>query len=309
MFFCDKIIIINKKGKIIHMHTEKSKEYFITRYSLIPDTQIDFDTFNGVTKEEKFVNWLVTFSQEKNKETDYRGSNYILYCKKISNISFFISFAKEFHDVIGQKTDSGIIDTPIENYKKCNIIINTKHQWMIIEKSTSISSPIENQKNIIANVISKFLKPKDLYFEIGIMAEKNYFWEYVSANKDSITDIEITLSSPNFLEGIKTVDSFLHRTNEAYNNTSIGIHLKNEEGHLNIDTNNEFLQDAIRYSSSGGGKWKVKSSTDKTGCSNVDNPFIIRLPEEISQLKDSDLKSINNAFEHIKRIDPEHRRE
>lgn len=47
------------------MHTEKSKEYFITRYSLIPDTQIDFDTFNGVTKEEKFVNWLVTFSQEK----------------------------------------------------------------------------------------------------------------------------------------------------------------------------------------------------------------------------------------------------
>lgn len=291
------------------MNTEKSKEYFITRYSLIPDKQIDFDTLNGITKEEKFMNWLLTFLQEKSKETYYRGSNYILYCKKISDNSFFMSFAKELHDIIGQKTDIGIIDTPIDNYKKCNILINTKNQWMIIEKNTDISSKIETQKNIIANVISTFLKLKDLYFEIGIMAEKNYFWEYVSANKDSITDIEITLSSPNFLEGIKTVDSFLHKTNETYNNTSIIIHLKNEEGRLNVDVNNEFLQDAIRYSSSGGGKWKIKSSTDKIGCSNVDNPFIIRLPEELSQLKDSDLKSINNAFEYIKRIDTEHRRE
>lgn len=291
------------------MNEEKQKEYFITRYSLIPDTQIDIDTMVGITKEDKFMEWIMTFQEEKRKEIDYRGTNYALYCKQTSPNCFFMSFAKELHDIIGTKTDDGIIDTPMENYKKCNILINTTNQWMVIEKNTDISNTIEAQKNLIAHVISKFLKPKNLYFEIGIMAEKNYFWDYVAANKDTLTDIDITLSSPNFLEGIKTVDEFLHKTNETYNNTSVRIHLKNEEGRLNIDSNNEFLQDAIRYSSSGCGKWRVKSSTDKSSCSNVDNPFIIRLPEEIGQLKDSDLKIISNTFEHIKRIDPEHRRE
>jgi len=85
--------------------------------------------------------------------------------------------------------------------------------------------------------------------------------------------------------------------------------LKNEEGHLNIDTSNEFLQDAIQYSSSGGGKWKIKSNIDKKGCSNTDNPFILQLPDDIGQLKDSDLQLINNTFEHIKHIDPECRKE
>lgn len=291
------------------MNSEKQRDYFITRYSLIPDAQIDLDTTVGITKEDKFLAWIINLVQEKRKEIDYRGANYALYCKKIFSDSFFMSFAKEIHDVIGQKTDEGIIDTPMGNYKKCNIFINVTNQWMIIEKKYEISATIEMQKNLIANVISKFLKPKDLFFELGIMTEKNYFWEYVTANKGTITDIDITLSSPNFLEGIKTVTEFLHKTNESYNNTSISMHLKNEEGKLNIDTKNEFLQDAIRYSSAGGGKWKVKSTNDKIGCSNIDNPFIIHLPEEISQLKDSDLQLVNNTFRHIKLIDPEHRKE
>ncbi len=116
------------------MNIEKQKDYFITRYSLIPDIQIDLDTINGITKEDKFTDWLMTFSQEKRKEIDYRGINYTLYCKKITDNCFFMSFAKELHDIIGKKTDTGIIDTQIENYKKCNILINVKNQWMVIEK-------------------------------------------------------------------------------------------------------------------------------------------------------------------------------
>lgn len=291
------------------MSNEKQKEYFITRYFLIPDNQIDIDTMFGITKEDKFMDWIMTFQEEKSKEIDYRGTHYVLYCKQISSESFFMSFAKELHDIIGQKTDEGIIDTPMGNYKKCNILINIPNQWMVIEKNADVSNSLESQKHLIENVISKFLKPKNLYFELGIMAEKKYFWDYVSANKDTITDIDITLSSPNFLEAIKTVTDLLHKTNERYNNTSMSIHLKNEDGRLNIDSNNEFLQDAIRYSSAGGGKWKIKSINDKKGCSNADNPFIIHLPEEIGQLKDSDLHIINNTFKHIKRIDPEHRKD
>lgn len=48
---------------------EKQKDYFATRYSLIPDSQLDFDSVKGVTKEDKFMNWLTSFETEKKKRT------------------------------------------------------------------------------------------------------------------------------------------------------------------------------------------------------------------------------------------------
>ena len=66
------------------MMEEKQKDYFITRYSLIPDKQIDIDTAIGISKESKFMDWLMSFQQEKCKETTYYNINYTLYCKKIS---------------------------------------------------------------------------------------------------------------------------------------------------------------------------------------------------------------------------------
>ena len=53
---------------------EKEKEYFITRYSLIPDVQIDLESYSGTTKEAKFINWLNSFAQEKKKEIDCNGN-------------------------------------------------------------------------------------------------------------------------------------------------------------------------------------------------------------------------------------------
>lgn len=291
------------------MMLEKTKDYFVTRYSLIPDIQLDLDSFCGTTKEKKFLDWLMSFGIEKNKELNYRGKNYTLYCKRVFDNCFFMSFAKEVHETIGTKTDEGIRDKLIENYKKCNILIQTQNQWMLIEKNSDISSSIESQKNLIAKVISKSLKNKNLYFELGIMTEKNNFWEYVTDNADCLTDIDITLSSPNFLNGIKTVSEFLHRTNDIYNNTSVGIHLKNEEGHLIINKDNEFLQDSIRYASAGCGRWKAKASKDSKGCSSIDNPFIIHLPENVGQLKDSDEKHILDAISRLERIDSERKKE
>lgn len=151
---------------------EKQKDYFATRYSLIPDSQLDFDSVKGVTKEDKFMNWLTSFETEKKKELCYRKTNYTLYCKQLSDDCFFMSFAKELQETIGEKTDEGIHDTLINNYKKCNILIQTQNQWMLIEKSSNISTGIESQKNLIANVISKLLESKNLCFELGIMTEK-----------------------------------------------------------------------------------------------------------------------------------------
>lgn len=290
------------------MLLEKTKEYFITRYSLVPDSQIDLASLAGVTKEQKFYNWISSFSEQKRIDTICRGKNYTLYCNKLSDESFFITFAKELTQTIGEKTETGIIDKEIKNYQKCNILVNIPNQWMIIEKCSEISSKIEHQTNIIASVIGIFLEAFDLCFELNILTEENNFWHYVSQHKDTITDVDITLVSPNFLGAIKTVTEFLNATKDKYNTTSIDLHLKNNDGKLKIDSNNEFLKDVVKYSSAGGGKWKIKSSADKKGYSNMENPFIISLPDELSQLKDSDLQAIEGAYAKAKHFDSEHRR-
>ena len=40
----------------------------------------------------------------------------------------------------------------------------------------------------------------------------------------------------------------------------------------------------------------------------MENPFIISLPDELSQLKDADLQAIEGAYATAKRLDSEHRR-
>ena len=49
------------------MMLEKQKDYFATRYSLIPDSQLDFESIKGISKETKFMNWLTSFEAEKKK--------------------------------------------------------------------------------------------------------------------------------------------------------------------------------------------------------------------------------------------------
>lgn len=281
-------------------------EYFVTRYSLIPDAQIDIETASGVTKEEKFMNWLNSFSEINKKETTYRNTNYVLYCKKRSDNCFILSFGKALKDSVGEKTETGIIDTTISNYKKCTILFNIPRQWILIQKNSAIASDIEQQKNLISRVITQFLNDYHLVFSIDLITQKRHFWEYIKANKDSITEIEITLSSPNFLRGIKTVTDILHQTNDIYNNTSIGVQLQNTEGHLTINEDNEFLKDAIKYSSAGGGKWKVKSSTDQI-YKSTDNPYIINLPSDLYEEFENEENQgfIKDAFSEVKNYDVE----
>lgn len=50
------------------MSDEKQKDYFITRYSLIPDKQLDIETAIGISKEMKFMDWIMSFEHEKAKK-------------------------------------------------------------------------------------------------------------------------------------------------------------------------------------------------------------------------------------------------
>lgn len=283
------------------MKAVKNEEYFVVRFSLIPDSQMNINSYlHPKSKELIFKEWLDSFTS--NKECTHKNHNYALYCSKISETRYVITFAKQKKTSVGKKTIRGIEDVDIDDYRKCTILIDLSHQFMMISKNTDISTKVEVQKDLINTLINKFLVEFSLYIELIIYSEKNDFWKYVTEHQKEITELELQLASPNLLRGIHTVSDFLHELNGKYNNTSTTIKLSNPSGNLQIPQD-EFLEDAIRYTFSGCGNWKLKTISGKP-ITNADNLKIEKLPSNLSNLSTESKEIINYVFDRLNETDP-----
>lgn len=284
--------------------TEKKHEYYVARYSLIKDNQLTFEDFwSEKTKEEKFIEWLNSFTKEHRKEIDYRKTNYVIYCKQLQELEsryYMMTFAKEKQLIRGKKADTGIETEKLDDYKDCHIFIDVKRQFFLIERNGELGNNIVQQKNVIANVITRIFEKRLLYFELELLTEKNNFWEYIRENNGKISEIEFQLVTPNFL-GIKTVREMLQKLN-IYNNTRCQFKLQNDEGKLTIGENDEFINDAVKYTSNGGGRWRIKA-LEHTETTSEDTPTSYDLSDNVSNLNDTALEEIKTVFEILNRKD------
>ena len=102
-----------------------------------------------------------------------------------------------------------------------------------------------------------------------------------------------------------------------------GLFMENAKNlDINLDDIDTVVLSHGHYDHAGGLKDFIESRDDKIniichplsfnkkkkGYSNMENPFIISLPDELSQLKDADLQAIEGAYATAKRLDSEHRR-
>ncbi len=286
------------------VQTGKKHDYYVTRYSLIKDKQLTFEDYlSEKTKEEKFVEWLNSFTKEHRKEIDYKKTNYVIYCKQLKELGtryYMMTFAKEKQLVRGKKADTCIETEELEDYKDCHIFIDVERQFFLIERNSELGNDIIQQKNIIAKVITHILENRFLFFELELLTEKNNFWEYIHENNGKVSEIEFQLVAPNFL-GIKTVREMLEKLN-IYNNTRCQFKLQNEEGKLKIDENDEFIKDAVTYTSSGGGSWKIKALQSKESTSE-DTPEKYDLSDNVINLNDTAMEEIKTVFEILNRQD------
>ncbi len=284
--------------------TEKKHDYYVTRYSLIKDKQLRLEDFlSEKTKEEKFVEWLDSFAKEHRKEIDYKKTNYVIYCKQLHKLGtryYMMTFAKKKQLVRGKKADTGIETEELDDYKDCHIFIDVERQFFIIERNSELGNDIVQQKNIIAKVITHIFENICLFFELELLTEKNNFWEYIHKNNGKIVEIEFQFVTPNFL-GIKTVREMLQKLN-IYNNTKCQFKLQNDEGKLIIDENDEFIKDAVKYTSCGGGRWRAKA-LQNTESTSEDTPTKYDLSDNVNNLNDTALEEIKTVFEILNRQD------
>lgn len=285
---------------------KNQNEYLATRYSLIQEKQITMEGYlnQTKTKEELFSEWLLDLSERNKQEITMIQDEYIIYCKAIDSEKFILNFAKKTYETIGKKTEKEIRDETVENYIPFYIILNKKNQVMFIQKKNEFSTNISTQRNNIEKVINAAISKTGYTIKIDFITEKSDFWNYVRENKGSIKSLNITLTAPNFLKGISSVREFLSDLKSTYNNTETKISLSNEKGNLNVPEDNKFLKDAVSYSSSGCGSWKIKTTKSTKAYSNEDATVseIIDI-SSMSNLTQASINKINSAFAFIDKID------
>lgn len=281
-------------------------KYFIACYSLIQDAQYNLNLLT-TNKRKAFTDWLNSFKDNGMKEIDYTyNRHFSLTCSEYSAGKYFMQFAKRKGTTVTRKTKNNFIPSSVDDYPYCKIFINTEKNTMLIEKNTSIADNVLNMKKLIENVIRKDICNMGYGIAIELITRPIDFWNYLETNNGNITAVEFTLVRPNFLEGFPTATDFVEGFG-TYNIDSVTTRLQNDDGNLRISRDNSFINDALRYSSSGAGKWSISAKGNVTHKSSEENPIFFDLPEDIDSFPFEKIETVNSFFNEIDNILKENR--
>ena len=281
----------------------KNSIYAAARYSLLIDDQLTFESLTK-TKEEIFNIWLEELYEEKHITINVGQDQYIIYCVKVDDTTYILNFAKNKEETIGVMTDTDIQSQSVSNYVNFYIPINIDRQIVFLQKALKFSVKFDTQKNELVRVLNKIFEPKGLIISIGFITEKQEFWNFVKENKGSIKKLEIQLTARNFLGSIRSVTELLDECKKSFNNTNTKLSFSNNQGNLKIPEDDEFIKDAVTYSSSGCGSWKI-TTNDKSKSLSSSNSMATETIgiDNISNLTEADILHLREAFANINSID------
>ncbi len=283
---------------------ENKSDYVVTRYSLLPDTQINLHAFlASETKEQIFLNWLNQFEQQPSQSISVHKSNFTFYCKRISKFRFILKFAKKTNKKINEATKDDIYEKLVCDYPYSNIVIDINTQIMLIQKNPKVFQNIIYFKDTISKCISYFIKPKGISIYIELLTQKHDFWTHIKENKGFIQTVELKLISPNFLKTTRTAREFVQSLKEQYNNKAVSIKLENDDGNLNISEDQIFINDAVKYASSGCGNWKIKTKRNTKQLKSEDKSITMSLPHDIINVTKENIIEIEYVFDRIRLIE------
>ena len=281
----------------------KNSIYATARYSLLIDDQITFESLTK-TKEQIFNSWLEQLYEDKHTTINIGQDQYIIYCVKVYDTTYILNFAKNKEETIGVMTDTDIQSQSVPNYVNFYIPINTARQIILIQKALKFSVKFDTQKNDLVRALNEIFEPKGLTISIDFITEKQEFWNFVKENKGSIKKLEIQLTARNFLGSIRSVTELLDECKKSFNNTSTKLSFSNDQGNLKIPEDDEFINDAVSYSSSGCGSWKITTNDKSRSLSSTNRIAQQTIDiDNISNLTADDILHLRKAFDNINSID------
>ncbi len=238
---------------------EKRSPFFAYRYLVTPigeQTSIIHEL--NKSKEELMIDIVKRLSDYTKTEWTRGTKRYLFYGFQNQDDVYIIKFARETNEKLYIEGDNDIEIQGVKEAKYVYVIIDTKHQIILLERNVSVFQSIDNSVNTLADFFRTIMREYDYVVNIYPLVSKKKFWSYVeSANE--IYELTLVMNAPNMaFFGHEDTRDTLRMIKETTNNEEFDMSFKNKEGKLKIVK--ETLGDWIEYVREVGGKYLLKFS-------------------------------------------------
>ena len=244
---------------------EKNSSFYTYRYLVTrasDQASLFSELYNPFNKsKEELMTETVRDLAIRNKTEWIKGNRRFLFysIQERGNI-FIFKFAKETKDNIYVEGDEDIEMQPITNAKFVYVIIDTKHQIILIERNASVYKDIETSVNYLTEFFRDRMKIFGYVVNIYPLVYKKLFWHYVESAEE-IYELTLEMNAPNMaFFGNEDTRDVLAEIRKITNNEVLDISFKNREGHLKVAR--EALGGYIDYIREVGGKYLLKFKRD-----------------------------------------------
>jgi hypothetical protein len=256
------------------------------------------------SKEELFKEVVDGISADTKTEWKRGEKRYLIYgFQNKSNINI-IKFARESNENIYIEGEVDIEIKGIKEAKYVYIIIDTKHQIILIENNRSVFQEISTSVNIITDFFQKKMKEFDYVINIYPLSSKYKFWNYIES-ADELFELSLEMNSPNMpFFGNGETREILKILRESTNNETVEISIQNKQGKLKIIK--ETFGKYIDYVREVGGRYKLifsKNGIKETTTSDTDTSMTYLPRKKEEKYTDEEIDNISQKLISIHKLE------
>lgn len=280
---------------------DKRSPFFAYRYLVTPTSeQISIIQQLNKSKEELMTEIINNLAINVKSEWTKGSKRFLFYGFQQKNDINIIKFARETNENIYIEGDDDIEIKEIKEAKYVYLIIDTKHQIILIERNVSVFQQIESSVNILADFFRNQMRNFDYVVNIYPLVSKKKFWNYVDSAEE-IYELSLEMNAPNMaLFGNSDTRDVLQQIKETTNNEVFDISFKNKEGRLKVLR--EALGGYIDYVREVGGKYILKFKRNgirETKSSETDTAKTYIERKKTEKYSDEELQNISDKLNSI----------
>jgi hypothetical protein len=277
---------------------DKRSPFFAYRYLVTPTSeQVSIFQELNKSKEELMTDIISDLALNTKSEWTKGNKRFLFYGFQHKEDIYIIKFARETNENIYIEGDDDIEIRGIKEAKYVYLIVDTKHQIVLIEKNVSVFQHIESSVNTLADYFRSQMRNFDYVVNIYPLVSKKKFWNYVDSAEE-IYELSLEMNAPNMaLFGNSDTRNVLQQIKETTNNEVFDISFKNKEGQLKVLR--EALGGYIDYVREVGGKYLLKFKRNgirETKSSETDTAKIYIERKKTEKYSDEEIQIISEKL-------------
>jgi hypothetical protein len=220
---------------------------------------MDYDNVEG--RNKIFSDFFRKLKDDyKQYKSGYTSREYVLTYVDSRDEIYVCKLARRRNVYINKYVEGSINRTPEEDYPNVLLIVNVKHQIILIENNSGVFVNADTSRKALQNIMIKNFLNKNAIIKFHGINTKSEFLKIISST-DNIYSVRFRLSVPNFLRSASALKDLLNDFKNDTHSNSLEFVFRNDDGNLNAKS--EFVSNMACYADCGAGSWEIKYLSDK----------------------------------------------